>query len=363
MHLSGIITRLLEKNIPMVCYRLPQAPEPVLLTGGAFEQLAHPSEAKGKKGFIVVPFDVAGSDRVLFFQPRHEHHGWNIDPEHVSLSGSVGQMDDDRIQPPVSISFAQYSSQATGMIDALKRGNLKKVVLSRVEAHGLPDDFEEGVFFKKLCDKYPHAFVSVFNDGQCRCWMGATPEMLLKVHRQHGQTVSLAATRAVSAQKVAPLNWKQKESLEQQLVTEYIRQILEDNQVDHVQEGPLETMIAGPVAHLRKSFGFRLPASLDPLDLAMALHPTPAVCGLPVHRALDMIRQTESHSRNYYSGFLGPVAGSADTQLFVNIRCMQLIGQKAFLYVGGGLLPASDVASEWLETEKKAETLLGMLQK
>ncbi|MFO7978746.1 MAG: chorismate-binding protein [Bacteroidales bacterium] len=362
MHLSGIITRLLELNLPFVCYRLPAARKPVLLSGGEFEQLASPLEASGRKGFIVVPFDAAARDSVLFFQPQSEHQGWYHDLQFPAApEGSEWLPEASAL--PVSVNYDQYAAQAVSMIRAMKQGDLKKVVLSRVIDHSLPDDFQAGTFFRKLCDKYPHAFVSVFNDGKGRCWMGASPEMLLQINHQHGQTVSLAATQPVSVERTAILTWKQKETLEQELVSEYIRKTLAGNHISQVQEGPLETLIAGPVAHLRKSFDFSIPTGYEPLQLAMALHPTPAVCGLPVGKALEMILTTEPHPRSYYSGFLGPVEGTAHTELFVNLRCMQVIGRKGFLYVGGGLLPASDIELEWLETVKKAETLLGMLQK
>jgi isochorismate synthase len=50
------------------------------------------------------------------------------------------------------------------------------------------------------------------------------------------------------------------------------------------------------------------------------------------------------------------------SSLFVNLRCMQLAGRFAHLYVGGGITAESDPHSEWRETEMKAETMLSVLK-
>jgi len=94
----------------------------------------------------------------------------------------------------------------------------------------------------------------------------------------------------------------------------------------------------------------------------MQLHPTPAVCGLPAMDAKRELLLTEPHERRLYSGFLGPVKNNGSAQLFVNLRCMQIIGKKAYLYAGGGLTIDSELEKEWEETKNKAETMLAVIQ-
>jgi isochorismate synthase len=92
----------------------------------------------------------------------------------------------------------------------------------------------------------------------------------------------------------------------------------------------------------------------------MALHPTPALCGLPKNEAFRLIKEEEGFSRQLYGGFLGPVSGN-DFQFFVNIRCMKMSREETFLYLGGGLTRESVEEKEWEETRLKARTLLRAL--
>jgi isochorismate synthase len=120
-----------------------------------------------------------------------------------------------------------------------------------------------------------------------------------------------------------------------------------------VIEGP-EVLPTAHVAHLRT----RITATMEGRsieDLVDALHPTPAVCGLPVEAALERISQWEDRDRELYAGFWGPWSADGRMELFVNIRCMRLFHDRAELHVGAGITAGSDPAREWEETEHKAD--------
>ena len=77
---------------------------------------------------------------------------------------------------------------------------------------------------------------------------------------------------------------------------------------------------------------------------------------------MDFIRNTEKHSREYYTGFLGPVGIDDLMQLYMNLRCMKVLDDRLMLFVGGGITLDSVPYEEWEETEIKADTLLSVLQ-
>ena len=91
------------------------------------------------------------------------------------------------------------------------------------------------------------------------------------------------------------------------------------------------------------------------------LHPTPAVCGLPKREAFNFILDNERVSRQYYSGFMGPLLMNDSTHLYVSLRCMHICDHQYQLYAGGGLLPDSVEEQEWQETEAKMETMRNLL--
>ncbi len=91
-------------------------------------------------------------------------------------------------------------------------------------------------------------------------------------------------------------------------------------------------------------------------SLVGALHPTPAVCGLPQREARDFILEHEGWERGFYAGWLGLIEGDA-ADLFVNLRSAVLEDGVATCFGGGGLLRASVLEDEWQETVRKISTL------
>jgi isochorismate synthase len=154
--------------------------------------------------------------------------------------------------------------------------------------------------------------------------------------------------------------WDRKELEEQQMVTDFVKEMIEELDISDCDiKGP-ETIKAGSIAHLRTIFRFELDDISLVDKLISRLHPTPAVCGLPRKRAMELIEEVERYERTYYSSFIGPVY-SDSFNLFVNLRCMQFTNKGVQLYVGGGLTKDSQSESEWEETKLKAETILSVL--
>ena len=147
-------------------------------------------------------------------------------------------------------------------------------------------------------------------------------------------------------------------------MTEYIGGCLRERGVRFTLEGPY-TATAGELAHLKTDIRFRL-SSVEALgDILQALHPTPAVCGLPKEEAFRFILSHEGYDRSYYAGFLGRWEPEGKTALYVNLRCMQCGegAEKIRLYAGGGILPASVCEEEWMETERKLQTMKYVISK
>ena len=87
------------------------------------------------------------------------------------------------------------------------------------------------------------------------------------------------------------------------------------------------------------------------------LNPTSAVCGMPLQPALDFIKKHEKYDRELYAGFLGPINISGYTHLFVNLRCMKIMGNTGRFYAGAGITEDSNPEKEFEETQLKMQTL------
>lgn len=248
------------------------------------------------------------------------------------------------------------------VIAEIKQGQIQKVVLSRTSEVPISEEFSPFDMFQHLCLAYPNAFVSLVALPGYGTWIGATPELLLSLNDHELTTVALAGTQAVNAaQKPISSVWGEKEIVEQEIVSEYIRDCFrQDNIRDFSEEEP-ETVRIGNILHLQTKFIWRHSLN-DEMPLVNhflgSLHPTPAVCGVPKETALKFIEEHEPHQREFYAGFLGPVNMQNQSHLFANLRCLQLQRHSAILYAGGGITRESVPRQEWLETELKLQALL-----
>ncbi|GAB3959803.1 isochorismate synthase [Spirosoma harenae] len=271
---------------------------------------------------------------------------------------------------------ANYVHMVTDAIEAIKRGEMRKVVLSRTKQVQFSDAPNAIALFDKLCQKHPNAFVSAVSiPERGQIWMSATPERLVSQNADGiFRTAALAGTQSAfnadgTAKRPSEAMWSQKEIEEQAIVCRYIIECFKKIRLrEYIEEGP-KSVIAGNLMHLGTSFTVDTQAVRYPqLGTVMLrlLHPTSAVCGTPRDAAFSFIRQHESHNRECYSGFLGPVnidtvQEGVSSHIFVHIRCMKLEGKQATLYAGAGITEDSDPEREWQETEMKCQTLLNVM--
>jgi len=255
---------------------------------------------------------------------------------------------------PIVLSKEEYIERGSLFLDELKAQGIEKAVFSRVKTERIPTDPRAA--FDLLEKAYTSAFVYLIRSQKLGTWVGATPEVLANFSKDMFSTVALAGTLPVNSVQ----DWSEKEIREQQAVTDFI-EVIASNFSENINVGKREGVHAGPVRHLRTEISFDL-AQEQFWPLIAVLHPTPAVSGLPVNKALELIRKHELHDRKLYTGYLGRVSDEK-IQLFVNLRCGEWIGEHFYLYLGGGYNNGSDVEKEWEETENKSRTLLNILQK
>ncbi|SFC19753.1 chorismate-binding protein [Spirosoma endophyticum] len=273
---------------------------------------------------------------------------------------------------------ALYVRNVAEAVEAMQRGEFRKVVLSRTKQVQFANVPNAVTLFDKLCQAYPTAFVSAVSiPEKGQIWISATPERLVSIDADGiFRTASLAGTQSAFEPDGTPKRppeamWSQKEIEEQALVNRYIIECFKKIRLrEYVEEGP-KTIIAGNLMHLSTFFTVDTQAVRYPqLGTVMLrlLHPTAAVCGTPRDVAFRFINRHETHDRELYSGFLGPVnidttTEGAASNLFVHIRCMKLEGRLATLYAGAGLTEDSVPEREWQETEMKCQTLLSVISK
>lgn len=242
-----------------------------------------------------------------------------------------------------------FQGSVAEAVKKIYAGELDKVVLSTLTV--IPGAENPINLLKHLRRSHPGALVYLVKHPLTGCWIGATPEPLVTGKNGQYQTVSLAGTRR---HEIGVHPWGQKESLEQSIVTDYIKNQLRQTGVSDLKIQRPETVRYGNLEHLRSTLTFRTLTVDRVID---ALHPTPAVCGVPVGTARQEIALLEAHDRGYYTGYINITQGD-EVACFVNLRCMEVFTDAIAVYTGGGITAESDPIDEWRETRDKIRALL-----
>lgn len=240
--------------------------------------------------------------------------------------------------------------------------NIPKIVVSRTMHFQIEPKFDPVDFFHALCEKHTTSFVSLVSIPLVGTWLGATPETLLKQKEDTISTMALASTQPYTEEKdLTNFTWDEKDIEEHEHVVKYIEDCFTKFKIKYEKQKP-NNIKAGNVIHIQTKFTGILKNKKTLGKIIRALHPTPAVCGFPKKEAKKFIEKNEKHQRKFYTGFLGYLNLDNESELYVNLRCMELFEEKAVLYLGCGIVKDSDAEKEWLETEKKAETLLSVFK-
>lgn len=251
-------------------------------------------------------------------------------------------------------SRTEYNREFDACLNLIRRGNLDKIVLSKVIICG-NSNIDWGLTFQRMADAYPNAFVFIFNSPQTGAWAGASPETLARYHGSSFSTMALAGTKPAANEST----WGQKEITEQEYVVKYLESVFRQCGVQF-NKSEKTTVQAGSVKHLCNFFNAHVSSLSDAELLVEKLHPTPALCGLPTEIAKDAICKIECNPRRCYGGYVGPFS-PAGFDYFVNLRSMAFDNHSQALFCGGGLTIDSIADDEWLETETKALTMKNIL--
>jgi isochorismate synthase len=334
------------------------------------DNVLHTSQSFSESGFVFSPFDIKNQS-ILLPEAHCEHHILETDSLEVKeFESAIDTLDSDEIN---------HVNLVSKGIETIKDGHLEKVVLSRI-VEKQNQDTNPIEIFKRLFNTYKNAMVYCWYHPKVGLWLGATPELLFKVEGKQLTTISLAGTQPYNNNNNDP-KWTNKELDEQQIVTDFIsHQLKPYTKQIHISE--VATVRAGNLLHLKTRITSLIDNTSSLKSIIEALHPTPAVCGLPKQEAKDFILDNENYNREYYTGFLGELnlkqsktrntnrrnvennayaVVKTQSNFYVNLRCMQLKANKAFIYVGGGITKDSNANKEWEETVNKTKTIANVL--
>jgi len=348
MEIFDILESHWKQKLPFVAYNRPGAQLLRILFQD--NRKTHYVRDYRESGFVFAPFDPACPAYLLMPDRSHSLPCPAINSDIKTDSYNFRAPDGGK---------RHFLNLVGNAKEGIVAGLFQKVVVSRRTR--IATDVSPIRAFRVMLARYPAAFCYLWYHPATGVWLGASPELLLSIRQGQFKTMSLAGTMEYGG--IKDPEWGGKELEEQLFVTEFIREALK-NKVSSLRETGPESVRAGRLLHLQSELKGEIDQACSLEAILKALHPTPAVCGLPMLPAFEFIKEQEDYDRSFYSGFLGTLnlpEEEGEAGFYVNLRCMTINAGEATLFVGAGITAASSSESEWQETVDKCSTMYEVL--
>ncbi|WP_293033685.1 isochorismate synthase MenF [Natronococcus sp.] len=278
-------------------------------------------------------------------------------------SGSGPGVAETRRTTPIE----SWRAQVEAALERIDAGELTKVVLAQALSVDLEGPIDVPATVERLRRQYPNCYRFLIGDGTSGTFFGAPPERLVSKRGDRVETEALAGsvprgeTPEEDDEHVERMLDSEKFRREHGLVVESIRDQLaplaSELTVDDRRIRRLAT-----IQHLQTPIEATLEADRHVLELVEALHPTPAVGGVPPGAALETIRETESFDRGWYAAPIGWFDAAGDGEFAVGLRSGVATDETVTLFAGNGIVADSDPEEEWEEVQLKFRPILDELR-
>jgi menaquinone-specific isochorismate synthase len=289
-------------------------------------------------------------ERDLEFEVRTQYEGVSHEPP-------------DQFTLAAVVAHDVFKEKVNDAVHAIGAGELDKVVLAREVVITGNRPFRQADLFNRLRALHPSCLAFAI-DG----FIGATPELLIKRSGMAVNSVPLAGTIARSGdpdedtKHANALMDSRKDRAEHQFVVQAIGDALSPIVETRPQAPPPHILELRNVVHLATSISATLKnASTTSLDLVTQIHPTPAVCGMPIRDAFAYIGAHEGFERDHYAGVVGYTDLHGDGEWWLGIRSAIVNGDTARIFAGVGVVAESEPTKELAETQLKLQAMLAVL--
>ncbi len=263
---------------------------------------------------------------------------------------------------------ARWADSVERALAAIADGRLEKVVLARTRrlapvptGDGTTRRIDPVDVAAALRREEPLAAIAVLQPGEGPAFVMASPERLYRRRDRIVESHAVAGTCGRGPDPDADerlaerLLKSDKNRREHDLTLHHIEEVLAPLTTERSWQREPRILRLTHVQHLVTELRGALREDVHDDAILQALHPTPAVCGVPTAAAREFIRQQEWTPRGLYAGVVG-VSCEAAGEFSVAIRSALVDGATVLAFAGAGIVAGSEADSEWLETSRKLET-------
>lgn len=294
------------------------------------------------------------------------------------LLEDVGRGIREQAADPVAVSRAaarmetsrtEWMRTVREALEAMERGEFTKVVLARILDVSTSRPLDPVEVLRHLREENTGSHVFLFEPEPGGPLVGAAPETVATLRR--GEFAATAVAGSVprgeseeeTEQLAASLLASEKDRVEHAYVVEdMVSRLAEPATGIEAEEAP-HVLTLARIQHLETRIQASIREGETVLSLLQALHPTPAVCGVPRDEALRFLREEEPFERGWYAGPVGFFDASGNGVFVPALRSAVARGESWRLFAGAGIVSASDPEAEWDETGIKFEPVLRALAK
>jgi menaquinone-specific isochorismate synthase len=240
----------------------------------------------------------------------------------------------------------------------IEAGRLEKVVVARRSRLHFERSVRACDVVRRLSNRHGEVCTIFAIRRGDATFLGATPELLVAVDGRSVRSEALAGSVDVARSDHAALLFESsKDRREHAFVAREIESRLAPLcRVARTAE--IRVRRLSNVAHLVSPIHAELAQDTHVLDVAAALHPTPAVSGVPALAAARFVETTEPHPRGWYAGPVGWLDVHGDGELWVALRSGIFSGTFAEVHAGAGIVRGSSPDAEYAETALKLDAIL-----
>lgn len=265
-----------------------------------------------------------------------------------------------------AVSRGEFEKRAARCLEEIRAGEIFQIQIGNrlsVKTEARPFDI-----FRHLRMLNPSPYMFFYKVGEHHI-LGASPEMMVTVqgdlmtHRPIAGTRKRTWDSAKDAVMRRELVESDKERAEHVMLVDLSR-----NDIGRVAapgtvkvEELMTVEEYSHVFHMVSQVTGRLPSGKDAFDAMAVSFPNGTVTGAPKIRAMQLINELETISREFYAGSLGMFDGRGNLRSTLLIRTIHVAHGVAATQASAGMVYDSKPDQEWLETRNKmAAQLLAM---
>jgi anthranilate synthase component 1 len=232
-----------------------------------------------------------------------------------------------------------------------------------------PSDVNPLTLYRVLRALNPSPYMYLLDSGEIQI-VGASPEMLMRVHDGLVSYRPIAGTRARGVNETEDLALEHELLHDEKEIAEHVMLVdLGRNDVGRVAKPG--TVRVDRLAHIERYSHLmhlvshvegRLNEGLDAFDAFDALFPAGTLTGAPKVRAMELIDEFEPVFRGPYGGAVGYFSLSGNADFAITIRTLSLRDGVATVQAGGGVVADSQPEFEFEESINKASAPLLALE-